>query len=101
MEKYKRFKPLICLLIAGVFFSVVMLDWFHLGDIVLWYVSVSITVIFSVLAVIYGIKFIKHKERTGLLFVFDLIAILAGTTIFILTAGLSILLILFDGIRQD
>jgi hypothetical protein len=102
METFKRFKPFIFLLIAGLFFSVCMLDWFHLRDMVLWCGSIILAIIFSVFAVIYGIRFIKNKERTGWLFIIDLIAIIAGTIIFILTAGLSILLSLFRGeIPQD
>ena len=98
-----RIKPLICLLIAGAFFTMCMFDWYQIGDIVIWYASIFLTLVFSILAIFYGIRYIRNKERTGLLFVYDLSAIILGTVIFILTSGLAILLTLLkiDGLPRD
>jgi hypothetical protein len=98
-----RFKPLTYLLIAIIFFAACIFDWYRLGNVVIWDIFVSLTLIFSILTIFYGIRFIKNKERTGLLFVYDLMAIIVGALILIVTAFFEFFFILLsiDGLSRD
>jgi hypothetical protein len=59
--------------------------------------------LFSILSVISGIKFIKDKKRIGVLYIYDLTAIIGGTIILIILSFFSLLFIDLEihGLYQD
>ena len=91
-----RFKPITYFLIASAFFAVCILDWYPLGNRIIWDVFAGVTIIFSLLAIFHGVRFIKNKKRAGLLFVYDLTAIIGSTLLFIVTSFFVLLFILLS-----
>jgi hypothetical protein len=98
-------RPIIYLLISTVFFCLAFFDLFRTNDSFLWltWVFISVSYLFSLLSVINGVKFIKNKKRIGVLFVYDLAAIIGGTIILIILTFFTLFFIDLGihGLPQD
>jgi hypothetical protein len=91
-SQMKANKPFFLFLISGIFCACYALGSYILKP-VIWYASVVLALIFSVLAIYTGVKFIKNAKRTGLFFVSDLVTIIGGTIILIATLFLVALFV--------
>jgi hypothetical protein len=102
---FKLYKPILFLLAAFVLLLIYLSDSLLLGNTMNWDPDyfVLIAIIFSLLSVINGILYIRHEQRRGLLFIYDILAIVVGTiTLFgLLFYYIFFVLTLFGGPAQD
>jgi hypothetical protein len=102
---FKQYKPILFLLAGLVLLLVYLSDNLLLGNNMNWAPDYFIlfAIIFSLLSLINGIIYIRHEQRRGLLFVYDLLAIVLGTIILfgLLFYYLFFVLSLFGGPGQN
>jgi hypothetical protein len=102
---FKQYKPILFLLAAGLLVLIFLSDSLLLGNTMNWAPDyfVLLAIIFSLLSVVNGVIYIRHEQRRGLLFVYDLLAIVLGTIAFfgLLFYYIFFILSLFGGQGQD